>query len=111
MSAGGSARIGVDIGGTFTDLVLRRGDGSLQVSKVSSTPDDPGRAVVHGLERLLREARVSPAEVAEVVEVEVTQPCGFRRLPEDTADVYAAVGGAIGPREHPRFVMAVELES
>jgi len=67
MSRTGSARVGVDIGGTFTDLVLRRPDGSLKVSKVSSTPDDPGRAVVHGLARLLRDAGVSPGEVAEVV--------------------------------------------
>ena len=67
MSPTGSARVGVDIGGTFTDLVLRRPDGSLKVSKVSSTPDDPGRAVVHGLARLLRDAGVSPGEVAEVV--------------------------------------------
>jgi N-methylhydantoinase A len=63
----GSTRVGVDIGGTFTDLVLRGADGSLKVSKVSSTPDDPGRAVVHGLARLLRDAGVKPAEVAEVV--------------------------------------------
>jgi len=67
MSPTGSARVGVDIGGTFTDLVLRRPDGSLKVSTVSSTPDDPGRAVVHGLARLLRDAGVNPGEVAEVV--------------------------------------------
>lgn len=45
--------IGIDIGGTFTDAVLRGADGSLRSLKVPSTPDDPARAVGHALERLL----------------------------------------------------------
>ena len=60
-------RIGVDIGGTFTDIVLRLPDGTLRVSKVSSTPDDPGVAVVEGLAELLRGAGVPPADVVEIV--------------------------------------------
>lgn len=59
--------VGVDIGGTFTDLVLRLPDGSLGVSKVSSTPDDPGRAVVEGLAALLRAAGVASGDVVEIV--------------------------------------------
>ncbi|MCR0985703.1 hydantoinase/oxoprolinase family protein [Roseomonas populi] len=47
--------IGIDIGGTFTDAVLRGRDGSLRSLKVPSTPDDPARAVVHALDRLLGE--------------------------------------------------------
>ncbi len=43
--------IGVDTGGTFTDLVLADGD-ELSVVKVPSTPRDPADAVVGGLERL-----------------------------------------------------------
>jgi N-methylhydantoinase A len=62
-----SARVGVDIGGTFTDIVLRLPDGTLRVSKVSSTPEDPGLAVVRGLDALLRAASVAPASVVEVV--------------------------------------------
>ncbi len=62
-----SARVGVDIGGTFTDLVLRLADGTLRVSKVSSTPEDPGIAVVRGLDALLRAAGVPPGTVVEVV--------------------------------------------
>jgi N-methylhydantoinase A len=62
-----SARVGVDIGGTFTDIVLRLPDGTLRVSKVSSTPEDPGLAVVRGLAALLRAADVAPASVVEVV--------------------------------------------
>ncbi len=41
-------RVGTDTGGTFTDLV--RADGT--VAKVPSTPDDPGRALRHGLRQL-----------------------------------------------------------
>ena len=62
-----AARVGVDVGGTFTDLVLALPDGSLRVSKVSSTPDDPGVAVVEGLAALLRAAGVAPGDVAEIV--------------------------------------------
>src|SRR5262245_11222542 len=59
--------IGVDIGGTFTDLVCSRSDGAVLVAKTPSTPDDPGRAVVDGVVELLRAAGVAPAEVGEVV--------------------------------------------
>ncbi|MBI2203891.1 MAG: hydantoinase/oxoprolinase family protein [Candidatus Rokubacteria bacterium] len=60
-------RVGVDIGGTFTDIVLALPDGSLRVSKVSSTPDDPGVAVVDGLAELLRVAGVAAGDVREIV--------------------------------------------
>ncbi|MEE4175153.1 MAG: hydantoinase/oxoprolinase family protein [Xanthomonadales bacterium] len=43
--------VGVDTGGTFTDLVAWR-DGSLSHEKVLSTPDDPSRAIVEGMRRL-----------------------------------------------------------
>jgi len=41
-------RIGVDTGGTFTDLV-RFGPEGVSVHKVRSTPDDPSRAIVQGI--------------------------------------------------------------
>ena len=47
--------IAIDIGGTFTDAVLRGRHGSLRSLKVPSTPDDPARAVGHALRRLLGE--------------------------------------------------------
>jgi N-methylhydantoinase A len=43
--------VGVDIGGTFTDLILSR-DGKLQVHKLLSTPEDPSRAMLQGLREL-----------------------------------------------------------
>ncbi|WP_332900313.1 hydantoinase/oxoprolinase family protein, partial [Haladaptatus sp. CMSO5] len=42
-------RLGIDSGGTFTDFVLA-GDGTLNVYKTPSTPDDPSRAVMDGIE-------------------------------------------------------------
>ncbi|HEX4518730.1 MAG TPA: hydantoinase/oxoprolinase family protein [Gaiellaceae bacterium] len=49
-----SVRIGIDTGGTFTDLVLiDDDDGALRTAKVPSTPDDPARAVGDGLRVLL----------------------------------------------------------
>ncbi len=43
--------LGVDTGGTFTDLVLMDGD-EVRAEKQSSTPDDPARAVLAGVEAL-----------------------------------------------------------
>src|SRR5260370_643501 len=43
--------IGIDTGGTFTDLVIFQ-KGKLTVHKVLSTPDDPSRAIVQALESL-----------------------------------------------------------
>ncbi len=47
-----TVRVGIDTGGTFTDLVATIG-GELRVLKLPSTPDDPARAVLQGLSRLL----------------------------------------------------------
>src|SRR4028118_2351455 len=45
--------VAVDVGGTFTDvLVFDEGSGELTEGKVLSTPDDPSRGVVEGMERV-----------------------------------------------------------
>ncbi len=44
--------IAVDTGGTFTDVVCLR-DGAIDTRKVPSTPDDPARAVLHGVREVL----------------------------------------------------------
>jgi len=62
-----SIRVAIDIGGTFTDIVVMSGDGTLHESKVSTTPDDPSRAVVVGLSALLAELGLAPASVVEVL--------------------------------------------
>src|SRR5213593_3458507 len=58
-------RIAVDIGGTFTDLVLVRGGRVTARAKLLTTPDDPSSAVEVGIGRLL--GRVHPEEVGEVI--------------------------------------------
>lgn len=44
-------RIGVDVGGTFTDLVLADATGAVRVFKVPSTPADPAQGVLDAIER------------------------------------------------------------
>jgi N-methylhydantoinase A len=59
--------IGVDIGGTFTDLMLYDSEsGSVHVHKVPSTPAEPDRAMVTGLAELCAEAGIAPADVGGV---------------------------------------------
>lgn len=45
-------RVGVDVGGTFTDLVAVAPDGSLEIRKVLSTPDDPSAGLFRSLDVL-----------------------------------------------------------
>ncbi len=60
-------RVGVDIGGTFTDLVALGQDGAVHTRKASSSVDDYARAILDGLRDLCRDAGLSPAAVAEVL--------------------------------------------
>jgi N-methylhydantoinase A len=63
-----SYRIGSDIGGTFTDLILTSEDGRIfQIGKVLTTPDRPDDAVVLGTGAVLEAAGVAPAEVSHVL--------------------------------------------
>jgi N-methylhydantoinase A len=63
-----SARLGVDIGGTFTDLVLiDETSGALRVEKILTTPKDFAQAVEQGTQALLGAAGVAPGEVRAVV--------------------------------------------
>jgi N-methylhydantoinase A len=60
-------RIGIEIGGTFTDLILLR-DGEPPVTlKVSSTPSDPSEGALHGVTKLLEKAGVGWEQVEEVL--------------------------------------------
>jgi len=59
-------RLGVDIGGTFTDLVvLNEGSGHIQTFKVSSTPHDPSQAALNGVRRVRDALGIDLAEVAQ----------------------------------------------
>lgn len=63
-----ACRIGVDIGGTFTDLVLVDDAGTaFRVGKVLTTPHDPAQAVEQGVRDLLAAAGVPAAAVSHIV--------------------------------------------
>jgi N-methylhydantoinase A len=64
----GSLRIGVDIGGTFTDLLLFDSTtGEFFLGKILTTPDDPSRAVQDGVRQLLDSAGRAPGDVGQIV--------------------------------------------
>ena len=63
-----AARLGIDIGGTFTDLsLLDEASGKLYAAKAASTPEDPSSAVFTGLRELLDISHVAAADIATVV--------------------------------------------
>jgi len=60
--------VGVDVGGTFTDLVLMdTATGSVSIHKVSTTPADPSVGVVKGILGLCAKAGVAPASIDHVL--------------------------------------------
>ena len=60
--------IGVDVGGTFTDLVLSdMTSGKLAIHKVSTTPDDPSRGVMQGIVEICEQNAVAPSEIEYVL--------------------------------------------
>src|SRR5262245_14918226 len=62
------SRIGVDIGGTFTDLVLvDEATGSVTVGKLLTTPKEPAQAVEQGVVALLNETGRTPGDVAALI--------------------------------------------
>src|SRR6185295_1068636 len=63
-----SHRVGLDIGGTFTDFVLYDGERRrIALYKCLTTPQDPSIAALEGLESLTTEAGISLAHVVEIV--------------------------------------------
>jgi N-methylhydantoinase A len=59
-------RVGVDIGGTFTDIVLLGSDGSIHTKKVSSSVENYAAAIVDGLAELFSETGLTGAAIEEV---------------------------------------------
>lgn len=61
-------RLGVDVGGTFTDLLLvDETSGATWSAKVPSTPADQSIGVLEGIERVCAKAGISPAEIDHVM--------------------------------------------
>jgi N-methylhydantoinase A len=60
--------LGIDIGGTFTDLVIHDPrDGRAVIWKESTTPDDPARGALEGTRRVLEKAGAKPEQIGRVV--------------------------------------------
>jgi N-methylhydantoinase A len=60
-------RVGVDIGGTFTDIVLLDAEGRIHTRKISSSVGDYAQAIVEGLGEVFRDTGLAGADVAEVM--------------------------------------------
>lgn len=61
-------RLGIDIGGTFTDLVLTdEAGGAVRVAKVLTTPDDPAAGALSGFRRILESAGLTAPDVSSIV--------------------------------------------
>ena len=65
-AAAGGYRLGIDIGGTFTDLTLISSDGLLHTKKVPTTPDDYSQAILEGIRAILDGAGIKTHSVVEV---------------------------------------------
>src|SRR5438477_3961562 len=61
-----SYRVGVDVGGTFTDIVLLGADGTIHTKKISSSVENYAQAIVEGLTEVLRETRLAPEAIEEL---------------------------------------------
>ena len=59
-------RVGVDVGGTFTDVVCVRDGQPPIVFKVPSTPADPGDAAIAAVERLAEDEGIAPDSIAQL---------------------------------------------
>ena len=60
-------RVGVDIGGTFTDIVLLADDGDVVVKKISSSVENHAQAIVAGLTEIFTDQNVTPRQIVEIM--------------------------------------------
>jgi N-methylhydantoinase A len=67
MTETGKARLAVDIGGTFTDVVLELPNGERVATKLLTTYDHPGQAVLNGISEVLQQATLVPADVGLII--------------------------------------------
>ena len=61
-----SYRVGVDVGGTFTDIVLLGSDGTIHTKKISSSVENYAQAIVEGLEQVFRETGLAGDVIEEI---------------------------------------------
>ena len=59
-------RIGVDVGGTFTDFIYVDDDGKIEVYKTSTTPHDPSIGMMEGINAICDKLKISHNEIQEI---------------------------------------------
>src|SRR5947207_12201992 len=59
-------RVGVDIGGTFTDIVLLGSDGTIHTRKIASSVENYAQAIVEGLAEVFRETGLAGGAIEEI---------------------------------------------
>ncbi len=120
--AASSCTIGIDVGGTFTDLVMHDAEHArTHTAKLLTTPEDPSRAIIDGIRRLLEASGVRIDQIARIVhgttlitntvlertgaKVGLITTEGFRDILEmgreirhDAADLYARPAPVLVPR-------------
>ena len=73
--------VGIDTGGTFTDLIYIDDEaGRILVHKLATTPDDPSEGTVRGIRELTEQAGVSPSALDQVFQVGTPAPGTWRNL-------------------------------
>ena len=64
----GERHLGVDVGGTFTDLILYDEEGErIHVHKLASTPEDPAVAILQGVEEICAMASTEPSQLSALL--------------------------------------------
>ena len=113
--------IGVDVGGTFTDVVCRRSGEALIIVKVPTTPDDLTIAVLHSLDQLADRASIRPGDITRFVhgttvatnavlerkgaKVGLLTTAGFKDVLEIGRQIRRAVYSVILEPETPGFLV------
>ena len=67
MATSGGIRIGADVGGTFTDVVIEMEDGSFESTKVLTTHQGPEQGILAGIEQIANEYGVAMADVEQII--------------------------------------------
>ena len=105
-----SYRLGVDVGGTFTDLVLVSPDGVARTCKVLSTTANYAEAIIAGVQELTAQAGIAARDIGEIIHGTTVatnrswsaaaraRPPDHRGLPRPARDRPAAPLAALRPR-------------
>ena len=66
-------KLGIDVGGTFTDFILIANNGETEVHKTLSTPEDPSISVISGIRDLAKNAKIDLSKFVSSIETFVVR--------------------------------------